>query len=141
MGDAKANIRRWFEEIWNLRRFATIDEFWGPATAVHDASPQASEVTQAKDFRAMAEDLLAAFPDLHMQIHEVIGEGNYAALRFTATGTHRGVWMGVPATGRSFKIGGLALAEWNGDTLVRGWNNIDLLSLMTELGLLKPPGG
>jgi Predicted ester cyclase len=46
-----------------------------------------------------------AFPDLHVTINEIIGEGDKVVVSWTLTGTHRGVWRGIPATGHTI--------EWN----------------------------
>jgi steroid delta-isomerase-like uncharacterized protein len=46
-----------------------------------------------------------AFPDLHVTINEMIAEGDKVVVSWTLTGTHRGVWSGIPATGHTI--------EWN----------------------------
>jgi len=42
----------------------------------------------------------AAFPDIHLAVEDTIAEGDKVVLRFTLTGTHLGVWAGIPATGK-----------------------------------------
>ena len=54
-------------------------------------------------------------------------------------GTHKGDFLGLAPTGREFNISGMAWGEWRGDKLVRAWNNIDLLSLLTQIGAVKRP--
>lgn len=44
-----------------------------------------------------------AFPDFKMQIVELIAEGDTVVAHFRCSGTHRGEWLGVPATGRRFE--------------------------------------
>lgn len=46
-----------------------------------------------------------AFPDLHVTADEMIAEGDKVVVSWTLTGTHRGVWRGIPATGHTI--------EWN----------------------------
>jgi steroid delta-isomerase-like uncharacterized protein len=41
-----------------------------------------------------------AFPDLHVALDELIGEGDRVFVRSTMTGTHDGEYKGIPATGR-----------------------------------------
>jgi len=50
-----------------------------------------------------------AFPDIHVTINELIAEGDNVVLLWTLTGTHRGVWRGIPATGNAI--------EWNATDL------------------------
>ena len=48
----------------------------------------------------------AGFPDMHWSIEEQIAEGDKVVTRFEWTGTHRGEFLGVPATGRPVKVWG-----------------------------------
>jgi predicted ester cyclase len=45
----------------------------------------------------------SAFPDFEMELVELIAEGDTVVARFRCSGTHRGEWLGVPATGRRFE--------------------------------------
>lgn len=45
----------------------------------------------------------SAFPDFEMEIVELIAEGDRVVAHFMCSGTHRGEWLGVPATGRRFE--------------------------------------
>lgn len=47
---------------------------------------------------------LAAFPDVAITLHEIVGAPGRAAVRGEITGTHRGIWFGIPATGKSFRM-------------------------------------
>lgn len=139
MQDAATRTRRWFEEIWNHGNLAVADEYMGPNTVIHDAGPQPGDISDPDVFKGMASALRAAFPDLRVTVHETVAEGERAALRFTATGTHQGTFLGVAPTGRSFSITGMALGEWRDGKLLHGWNNIDLLSLLSQLGIVQRP--
>ena len=140
MADAGANTRRWFEEIWNRGNLDVIDEFMGPQTVIHDAGPEPGDISDPNVFKGMAAALRSAFPDLRLTIHELIAQDSRAALRFSATGTHRGPFLGLAPSGRSFTITGMAMGEWDGDRLIAGWNNIDMLSLLAQLGIVQRPG-
>ena len=139
MPDAGANTRRWFEEIWNHGNLDVVDEYMGASTVIHDAGPEPGDITQPDVFKGMASALRSAFPDLRVSIHDTVVQGERAAVRFTASGTHKGPFLGIAPTGRAFSISGMALGEWDGDTLVNGWNNIDMLSLLTQLGVVQRP--
>ena len=56
------------------------------------------DVAAFSDFTA---HVLEAFPDLQVKIESMIAEGDQVAVRWTATGTHRGEFLGTPATGRT----------------------------------------
>lgn len=44
-----------------------------------------------------------AFPDFKMEIVALIAEGDAVVAHFRCSGTHRGEWLGVPATERRFE--------------------------------------
>src|SRR4051812_47372794 len=50
--------------------------------------------------RQMAVMLRTAFPDLHFETKEVIGEGDWVAARTILRGTHNGPFFGIAPTGR-----------------------------------------
>ncbi len=81
----------------------------------------------------------AAFPDMHWSIEEQIQENDKVLSRFVWTGTHRGEFLGVPATGRTVSVWGMVI-----DRLVDGRIKetriiMDTLGLMTQLGVIPPP--
>ncbi len=51
-------------------------------------------------WREGAELIKRAFPDLRVEIDDVVAEGDRVALRLTIHGTHQGDFLGIPATGR-----------------------------------------
>jgi steroid delta-isomerase-like uncharacterized protein len=53
--------------------------------------------------RAAFNRFTAAFPDIHLVINEMISEGDKVVVLWTLTGTHRGDWRGIPATGNPVK--------------------------------------
>jgi predicted ester cyclase len=61
----------------------------------------------AGEFAAVTKQWVApfesAFPDFEMEIVELIAEGDAVVAHCKCSGTHRGEWLGVPATGRRFE--------------------------------------
>jgi predicted ester cyclase len=53
--------------------------------------------------RAWIAPFRASFPDVHMQVVDLIAEGDKVAARFLCSGTQRGEWQGHPATGQRFE--------------------------------------
>jgi steroid delta-isomerase-like uncharacterized protein len=81
--------------------------------------------------------LLAAFPDLQMDIEDLIASGDKTVARVRATATHRGEFMGVPPTGRRVEVQLIDIMRFDGDGLVcEHWGVVDLLSLMQQLGVV-----
>ena len=53
----------------------------------------------------------AGFSDLNFSIHEQISEGDKVASRFEWTGTHTGVFLGIPATGKPVRVWGIVIDQ------------------------------
>ena len=82
----------------------------------------------------------AGFPDIVFAIQEQISEGNKVASRFEWTGTHRGEFLGIPATGRPVRVWGMVI-----DRLVEGRIKetriiMDTMGMMIQLGVIPAPG-
>lgn len=60
-------------------------------------------------------------------------------VRLTGRGTHEGTFLGVAPTGRTISITGLALARCAEGRIQAGWNSLDLLGLLQQLGGLPIP--
>ena len=86
--------------------------------------------------------LLAAFPDWHMTVEDLIAGGDKAVARVTVTGTHKAEFMGVPPTGAQVEVQLIDIMRFDGAGLVcEHWGVADMLSLMQQLGVVPagPP--
>ena len=81
--------------------------------------------------------VLAAFPDLRMDVEDVIASGDKAVARVRVTGTHQGEFMGIPATGKSASVDLIDITRFGNDGLAREhWGVMDQLGLMQQLGVI-----
>jgi steroid delta-isomerase-like uncharacterized protein len=84
-------------------------------------------------------DMRAAFPDMHWTVKEQIAENDKVATRFEWTGTHRGEFLGVPATERPVKVWGIVIDRLEAGKIKDTRIIMDSLGLMTHLGVFPPP--
>jgi predicted ester cyclase len=61
--------------------------------------------------RQLVVSLVTAFPDFHLTIDALAAMDDQLVSRLTATGTHTGTYLGLPATGRRFRVG--AFGAWS----------------------------
>ena len=80
----------------------TIDEIIAPNVRFHTPVPM--DATGAQALKQVWAVLLRAFPDLHVEVEDVIAESDKVVCRNTVTGTHRGEYRGLPPTGKSVTI-------------------------------------
>jgi steroid delta-isomerase-like uncharacterized protein len=86
--------------------------------------------------------LLAAFPDMRMDVKDLIVSGDKAVARLQVSGTHQGDFMGIPATGNSVAVNLIDIIRFGDDGLAREhWGVVDQLSMMQQLGVIPtaPP--
>jgi steroid delta-isomerase-like uncharacterized protein len=122
--------RRWFEEVWNQRRSATIDEMLTPESLGHLES---GDVRGAEAFKPIHADFLAAFPDLHVSVEAVIADGDDVVVRWRATGTHAGDGLGFKATQEAVVLRGMSWHRYRDGKLIEGWDAWNLTALHEQL--------
>lgn len=77
-----------------------------------------------------------AMPDFKMTIDQMMAEGDMVLLRWTGSGTHTGDFFGVPATHRTASFAAMSLTRLEGGKIAEGWQNMDNMGLMQQLGVL-----
>jgi steroid delta-isomerase-like uncharacterized protein len=82
---------------------------------------------------------VAAFPDLRMEVEDVVASADKAVARVHATGTHHGEFMGMPATHRDYTISGIDIHRLEGGRMAEHWHVVDQLSQLQQLGVLPAP--
>jgi steroid delta-isomerase-like uncharacterized protein len=140
MDNENVNLaRRWFEEVWNQRRTDTIDELLVDDSVSHS---EAGLLRGKQEFKDRTHTVfLSAFPDLHITVENVVGNGDDVAVRWVITGTHRGDALGFPATGRAICFRGMTWIRFSGGKMVEGWdcwNQTGLIQLLQETVALIP---
>jgi len=132
-----AIVRSFIEETINQGHIDSASRFvWDDVVEQVPFPGQGPGIEGLKD---VLRGMRAAFPDMHWSVAEQIAEGDKVLTRFEWTGTHRGAFLGVPATGRPVKVWGMVI-----DRLVDGRIKetrilMDALGMMMQLGVF-PPG-
>ena len=81
----------------------------------------------------------AAFPDLSFKVEDTIAEGDYVVQRVMGTGTMKGAFQGMPASGKSAKWEEIHIVRFANGKVVEHWANVDQLGMLTQLGFVQPP--
>ncbi len=134
----KAVVRRFIEEVWNSGNLDAIDELIAENHVDHDPA-QAGGPGGRQGVRAFIEMYRSAYPDTHLELGELIAEGDLVAGTWTATGTHQGELMGIAPTGRSVSVTGIGIDRVSGGQIVESWANYDALGMLAQLGAIPAP--
>lgn len=118
--DNRELARRWMDEVWNQRAEPTIDAMLAPNVIGHsEGNP---DILDVSGFRAYRSALLNAFPNLRIEVEDVISSGDNVAVRWRVRGTHDGDGLGIAATGQSVEFWGMTWMRFSDGRIVEGWD-------------------
>jgi steroid delta-isomerase-like uncharacterized protein len=129
----KLLLKRWYEEVWNQQSEAAIDAMFAPGGKSHGFPDADSVLVGAEAFKAVQRTFCGAFPDLHVDVEEIVTEGDRAAVRFKVTMTHTGDHLGFPASGKKTTLTGSTFVIVKDGKILEGWNYMDLGGMMQKL--------
>jgi predicted ester cyclase len=133
----KALIRR-YRKIHNGGNLDELDEIISPTLNSHNALPGLPP--GAAGDKLVQQAFLAGFPDGVTTTEDMIAEGDKVMERYTLRGTHQGTFMGIPATGKPVTIQSIAIFRIADGKIIEQWGENDGVGLLTQLGVLPPPG-
>ena len=118
----KAVVRRLVDEVMNAGNLDVIDDIYAPQLAANA--------------RRWIAPFHESFPDVHMVVVDLIAEADKVVGRFTCSGTHRGTWLGHPATGRRFhNIAEVYIFTIRDGRIASAWGLEDTHTRLRQLGI------
>ncbi|HKY53623.1 MAG TPA: ester cyclase [Anaerolineales bacterium] len=130
----KIAARNFIEKGLNQKDLSVLDEYFSPKLIDHALPPGLPPGLEGRKIFASA--LLSAFPDLHVQLEDMVADGDKLVTRYTVHGTHNGELMGISPTGKQISIGGIAIDRFENGQSVEHWEIIDQMGLMQQLGVI-----
>ena len=119
----KAIAKRWFEEVWNQGKLATIDELLADDSVIHDAF---QEIVGPAGFKTFYHGIHANFSSVHLTLHQVIGEGDFVCVRWTSN-------LKQKDSGKGLQISGMSLIQFENGRMQQAWQNWDEHGLVSQL--------
>jgi steroid delta-isomerase-like uncharacterized protein len=139
----KAIVRSLYEEVWNKRRVELVDELMSPSHAMHDNHLADSGVGPEAYKRNVAL-YIKGFPDLRFTVEDMVSEEDKVVVSWTASGTHKGEFRGIPPTGKKISVQGITINHIANGKIMDSDISLDYLGLMQQLGVAPafgPPKG
>ena len=133
----KAVVRRYLEEVFHNGNLEVIDECISEDWVYH--GPEGFKTIGPEGFRQMVLMWRTAFPDIHYNIEEMIGEGDRLVVRCTMTATFKGPLMGIPPTGKRIGIPIVYFYRFKDGRELEATPFLDLHSFYAQMGI-DPPG-
>jgi predicted ester cyclase len=130
---AEEAVRRLVDAVWNGTDEAAVTELVDPSCPGQDGSGPDAVLAWHRDRRS-------SFPDLLYSVTDLVTDGDRAAWRWTATGTHEGRFGPVAPSGRRVEYAGATFARLGADgRFVDVWSVNELFQLLTQLGVQVTP--
>ena len=125
-------IRRSFAE-WNRRNPGYFLEVTTADYALHSPSNNPNPISKWDAVKTL-EAFWAGFPDIQFRIEDLITAGDRVIVRFVGSGTHRGEFMGIPATGKKIEVSALTIARIENGKVAEEWEELDVFGLLKQIG-------
>lgn len=126
-------VRRFFDEVWNLRNEAAVDELLAPDCVGYGLPDPDAVLNGPEEFKAVFRMFIGAFPDVRITIHDVITAGDRVAVRWSAVGTHLGPHLGFPPTAKLVTLDGATIGVIRGGRIAQAWNTMDMGHLFDSI--------
>jgi steroid delta-isomerase-like uncharacterized protein len=136
-GDPETLGRRYVEDLLNRADVATVDELLTADFVLHLNS---ADIPGPGGFKGFLAGLHEGFPDVHYEITQIAVDGDQAIVRWTVSGTHLGVFNGIPATGKPIvNVPGISWLRIEGGQIAEAWVVVDTLTLLVQIGVIPGP--
>jgi steroid delta-isomerase-like uncharacterized protein len=133
----KQLVRRWFEEVWNKGNANAIDEMFAADGIAHGLNDDKTQpLTGPAGFKKFHAAFRESFPDIRVEVHEILSEGDLVAARCSVTGSHQGNSLGIAASNRPVELSGIAMVRVRDGKIVEGWNNFDFMTMYRQIGAI-----
>ena len=126
-------VRRWFEEVWNRQNTSAIDEMLAPDCVAYGLPDPDAVLRGPEAFKQVHAAFCDAFPDIQIEVNDVIAAGDRVAARWRATGTHSGEGLGFTPTGKRIVLDGATIVVIRDGRMQEGWNMMDMGHLFSTL--------
>ena len=133
----RALIQRFYDEGWNGNNLDVYDELVTDDFVDHQAIPGLPAGREG--FKQLNVMFKSAFPDVWVDVDNIVAEDDKVACRWTSTGTHTGELFGIPATNRKVSVTATVWYRVENGRLAEGWINRDDVGLMRQLGVIPSP--
>jgi predicted ester cyclase len=83
--------------------------------------------------------VVAAFPDAHITIDDIFGQGDQVVVRVVVSGTQQGAILGIPASGRHVEWDGVDVYRLSHGKISNIWAGDDWTAILNDTGTYKAP--
>jgi len=136
-GDPETNktlVLRFVNEVWNQQKLEVMDEIFSSDVVSHN--PPIEYQYGRSNLEILKQgviDYLATYPDLHVVLDDTVAEGGIISARWTLSGTHLGILMGIPPTGKTVTFAGITMYRFADGKIVELWWAWDTMGMIRQI--------
>ncbi|GAB4328207.1 MAG: hypothetical protein Kow0074_23990 [Candidatus Zixiibacteriota bacterium] len=130
----KERVREFFDKVINGRDMTRFDDYLSSNFVEHE--PLEPFPPTREGVRSFFESMRAAFPDLKVSIEDMVAEGDKVVARQMWRGTHKGEFMGVPASGKTVAFPVIDILRLADGKATDHWGVPGTLTMMQQIGAI-----
>ena len=97
---------------------------------------QSEPIHGPQGYLAIIGMMRSGFPDIQWSLEDKVVEENKVAARFIMTGTHNGIFFGVPPTGKTIRVQAINFYRFSNEQIVEEYGQPDMLGLLQQIGAM-----
>ncbi|HEV7349923.1 ester cyclase [Telluribacter sp.] len=121
-----------FGEAVNSGNLEELRKVVAPNAVDHDPAP--GQAYGPEGYIGLFSKMRSAFPDMNIQVDQMVADEDKVAIAYTLTGTHQGDYKGIAGTGQMISIRGVQIGRFENGQLVERWGSSDELGIMKQIG-------
>jgi steroid delta-isomerase-like uncharacterized protein len=130
----KQICREFLEELHNKDNLDIIDVYVDENVVSHDPFP--GQAPGARGVRETMELYRKAFPDYRITFNDMLSENDKVMIKFTTIGTHKGEFMGFPASDNAISYEEVLILRLKNGKIIEHWAVADTLGFMQQVGAI-----
>ena len=127
--DANELIISFFEQVYNQKDFDYVMELFAENYYEHTETGARSN----QDCQTIIKGACSIFPDLQVEINDLISQDEIVAVRLTFTGTHQGEFFGIPATHKQVRFEAMEFFKMSDDLITESWGSWPIYDILQKL--------
>lgn len=131
------SMQRFYDEVASQGKFDAINELVAEGFVTH--MPLQGYDQNREGLREFFMAMREAFPDLKCTVDMLIVKGDKGVALITMSGTQKGEFMGMPASGKQFSTQGIDIVRFENGKAVEHWGVSDDMTMMHQLGMMGEP--
>lgn len=133
----KIIARRLVEEGLGEGKLTEVERLVAPDVVDH--APLLGEPPGVEGTKEVIRTMRRAFPDLYVDVADLVADGDRVVARWKGYGTHRGEFLGVAPTGKRVTFTGMTEARVKDGRITDLWETWDAPAILRQVGAIRAP--